>query len=455
MRQFIQASDLDFTALAQRCRNGCSVFRDQEMPPGSRPSRARIGFEGNDDGTVTLLVDRGISYAGPSTEAREWLGAGKRQFPSMDATKQWIRTTLGACYDASTHSPDAPNPGHNHAVQPPPDLRKVTDMDEVTRRIHEAEAAHVDVDPDALFDVLTKRVRGQPDALRILSHGVFRHLAQTQPRRPATFFCVGPTGVGKTTAAETLSLALDECAPVVGTYRYLRLDMSEYQERHRVSQLVGAPQGYVGYGDGAQLLDHLDKNPRCIVLFDEIEKAHPDVLTFLMNAMDAGRISRAHSGGRGHEIDCRRAIFLFTSNLDSAGILKDLQESGPDTPSATVNAVCRRHLRDAGIRPEILGRIGAYLAFSPLSTETRAEIIALSIGRVAAQYGVVVGRIDPDVIVAVYSQLEDDDFGARPAEQLVDELLGHLFAAEARRTALYPDQPVAIGGPPFSLSRVA
>ena len=104
-------------------------------------------------------------------------------------------------------------------------------------------------------------------------------------------FAVGPSGVGKTRAAEALAQALNGLLEAGAGYQFLRLDMAEYQESHRVSQLLGAPQGYVGHGEGSQLLDTLAANPRTIVLFDEIEKAHPSILRVLMNAMDAGRLS--------------------------------------------------------------------------------------------------------------------------------------------------------------------
>lgn len=449
MRQFITSSDLQFASLAHRCLHQCSVFRDQELPPGSRPTHARIGFEGGSDGSVRLFVDKGVVYSGPSDEIRQWFATGERQFGSMRETQTWIRETLGSCYGTATlpsdvrvDSPDADKPQA-------PDVGTVTDMDEVSRLIDETVAAHPPIDPDALFAVLTRHVRGQPGALHILSTGAARHLGQTHPRRPATFFAVGPTGVGKTTAAEALARALTESAPKGGQYAFMRLDMSEYQERHRVSQLIGAPQGYVGYGEGAQLLDHLAAHKRSIVLFDEIEKAHPDILMFLMNAIDAGRISTPRGTGHGYDIDCRQAIFFFTSNLESAGIAQDLEQHGTTPSAATVNAVCRRRLRQAGIRPEILGRIGAFLSFSALTRETRTEVIALSVQRVAAQYGVVVDRVDPEVIVAVYSALEDDDFGARPVEQLVDEMIGPLFASETRHLR---QSPVVVKGPPFILA---
>ena len=280
-----------------------------------------------------------------------------------------------------------------------------------------------------------------------MSGAVCRHLARRSPRRPTTVFAVGPTGVGKTRTAESVPPALRAVAPKSAEYGYLRLDMAEYQERHRVSQLIGSPQGYVGYGDGAQLVDRLRDNPKTIVLFDEIEKAHPDVLRCLMNAMDAGRLSTAAGTTAGREIDCRFALFFFTSNLDSKGTLDDLeQRSGFDQP-VIVDEVCRRRLRAAGVPPEITGRIGSFLVYRPLTHETRAEILTLAIARVGKEYGVQVANIEPEVVAAILNQSPSDGFGARPDEYIADAFLGAAFAESARRNGSEPVRVVA--GPPM------
>jgi ATP-dependent Clp protease ATP-binding subunit ClpA len=261
-----------------------------------------------------------------------------------------------------------------------------------------------------------------------------------------SLFAVGPTGVGKTKTAEALPAALKSLYQDAADFGALRLDMGEYQEAHRISQLLGSPQGYVGYGDGAQLVDALALNPRTIVLFDEIDKAHPDILRALMNAMDAGRLSSARPTATGREIDCRQAVFFFTSNFDAAGILKDLEERAAFAQPAVVDEVCRRRLRAAGVAPELVGRVGTFLAFRPLSPETRAEIVALAVATVGREYGVTVARIDPGVIVTVLASTQRQAFGARPDEYLVDELLGDAFARAAQLR--HPGPFEILEGPP-------
>ena len=133
------------------------------------------------------------------------------------------------------------------------------------------------------------------------------------------------------------------------------LTMNEYQEAHRVSKLLGAPQGYIGHGEGSQLLDTLRANPRTIILFDEIEKAHSAILRVLMNAMDAGRISGTSQSSVGREVDCCKAIFLFTSNLNANDLLEEIQIRQAFGNRPIEDEICRRRLHASGIAPEIVG----------------------------------------------------------------------------------------------------
>ena len=450
MRQFFNAPSGAFDDLEARASRACIVFADQEMPPGARPPRARVGIEGVGHGSLRLLVDRGVRFDGPEEEVRRWLSDGERVFSTYTQFQRWLTEVLAPCYAVPT-TPECLSPAPC-ASAPQPLAPPATDLAEVTRQIEEQRRrTQINVPEEELFARLAATVLGQEAALRTLVRRVHVHLAQTEPRRPATLFSVGPTGVGKTSAAEALPEALRAVCPEASAYRFLRLDMSEYQERHRVSQLIGAPQGYIGYGEGAQLADTLAANPRTVVLFDEIEKAHPDVLRVLMNAMDAGRLSRAAGRGNGHEIDCRHAVFIFTSNLDADGILSDLEDHDGFDDSAFVNRVCRTRLRAAGIPPEIIGRIGAFMVFRPLEDAVRAEIITLTVQRVAQRYGVQVVSIAPSAVVALFEQC-DGDFGARPAEYLVEDVLGPEFASSREKLA---GCHVSIKGPPYSIQAAA
>jgi ATP-dependent Clp protease ATP-binding subunit ClpC len=235
-------------------------------------------------------------------------------------------------------------------------------------------------------------------------------------------------------------------------YGFLRLDMAEYQEKHRVSQLLGAPQGYVGYGDSAQLTEALSSRPRMFVLFDEIEKAHPDVIRALMNAMDAGRLSSSQSQNGSHEIDCRYAIFYFTSNLAAGAIIQEVTTRRASEYFDDIDAVCQRQLQRAGMAQELVGRISTFLMFGLLSGRARAEIAALAVLRVGDEYGLSVSRVEPSVISTVLQEAGDGSLGARPDEYLIDELLGAAFA-RARSDGL--EDGVVVTGPPFRCATFA
>ena len=414
MMTLVNGTDQAFDALERRAQRACVIFHDQLMPPGSDPDRARLGVEIRSE--AVLFVERGITYSGQNDSVRSWLQEGEMRFPSFLALRDWIRRDLATCFpgpaEATGHRPSSVTPD---LLSPPIDSNSVED------------AASRYVDEGALFDALTLQVLGQDDAIRTLTKRTVHHRARRAPRRPLTLFAIGPTGVGKTRSAEMLPQALSHVSQDSGRVSYLRLDMPEYQERHRVSQLLGAPQGYIGYGQGAQFVDMLAADPQTIVLFDEIEKAHPDVLRTLMNAMDAGRLSTSAMTAHGRQIDCRSAIFLFTSNLAADPILSELRARDGFADSAIVNEVCRRHLRASGIAPELIGRITAFLVFQPLSYESRAAITALAIASVAEEYGLHVTRVDPVVVAKILERVGEDAFGARPLEYMVDDFLGAAF----------------------------
>ena len=183
-----------------------------------------------------------------------------------------------------------------------------------------------------------------------------------------------------------------------------------------------------------------------IVLFDEIEKAHPAILRMLMNAMDAGRLSAAARSSTGREIDCRHAVFLFTSNLDAQEILEELESRNSFGNRAVEDEVCRRRLHAAGIAPEIVGRIGRFLVYRPLEPNTRAHIVALAIAEVAEEYGVEVAYVEPTVIIDLMQKVRSQNFGVRPERFLIDDCLGGAFARAAEQRT---PNPVDVVGPPY------
>ena len=418
MQRFLGGTRAAWDALAARARHACVVFVGCQLPRGCQPATARIGFEVHTREAI-LFVDKGITYYGSSNTVRSWLSVGEKRFASMENLRRWIEREIGPLLptDASHGLPAVAA-----AAREPGEL---TDIDAVAATT--ASYATAVIDAGDLLRELRSRVYGQDGALQVLARRVSQHVRRTHPRRPATLFALGPTGVGKTHAAVALAESLGEL--LGGRWSsFIRLNMNEYAERHRISQLLGAPPSYIGYGDGTPLIDRLGAQPESIVLFDEIEKAHPDILVALMGAMDAGELSSPAPAAHGRAVDCRRAVFFFTSNVEVTDIVAELEAAGELVPSA--DSVCRRHLTSARIRPELAGRIGTFLVFRPLSARARAEIATAAVASVAAEYGLTVIRVAPEIITAVVNR-PYDNLGARPDTYYIDDLLSAEFSRYA------------------------
>ena len=442
MRQFIGGTDSQYADLEHKARAACVVFSDQEMPAGATPGRARIGFEVNPaNGRACLLVDRGISYSGQLKPVADWLDFGEVTFPSFTHLRDWIRTCLASAYAKGSPAPLNASPDTVPRAPGPVDPAILTEVSGVR-----VPSTFARVRPEELAAILKRAVRGQGKVLDLMAGEVTLHLAKTLRRRPLSLCLVGPTGTGKTLAASSLGDALRELLPDGQGYDFLRLDMCEFAERHRVSQLLGAPQGYVGYGDGSQLSSAIAANPRQVILFDEIEKAHPDIFVSLMNVLDYGRISTPSRTAAGWELNFTEAILLFTSNLAATEISR-IMTTNPDADPVTLDALSRGHFANH-LRPELVGRIRRFLPFRNLRDEEHAEVVALSVHRIGREYGLDVVWIEPDVIGAILGGQNAGRFGNRPAEYLVDHLLGEAFADAAAR--LGSQAVVVTGGPPFA-----
>ena len=218
-----------------------------------------------------------------------------------------------------------------------------------------------------LADELHKRVVGQDNAVSLVSEAIIRSKAGIKdPSKPiGSFLFLGPTGVGKTELAKTLAEALFD-----NENNIVRIDMSEYMEKHSVSRLIGAPPGYVGYDEGGQLTDAVRRSPYSVVLFDEVEKAHPDVFNIMLQILDDGRITDS----KGNLVDFKNTILIMTSNIGSEFLLDGIDESGniKEDAEKQVNDMLKLHFR-----PEFLNRLDEIIMFKPLTKENISGIVEL------------------------------------------------------------------------------
>jgi ATP-dependent Clp protease ATP-binding subunit ClpB len=261
-----------------------------------------------------------------------------------------------------------------------------------------------------LGDQLHQRVIGQDEAVRLASDAILRARAGIKdPRRPiGSFLFLGPTGVGKTELAKTLAETLFDTEAAL-----IRIDMSEYMEKHSVARMIGAPPGYVGYDEGGQLTEAVRRKPYAVVLFDEIEKAHPDVFNVLLQVLDDGRITDS----QGRTIDFKNVIVIMTSNLGSRHLLEGV--TGEDIPESVRESVLVEVRR--AFRPEFLNRIDEMILFKPLTLDEIGRIVDLLVAdlnrRLADRRVTVV--LEPAAKTWAAEKGYDPVFGARPLKRFL------------------------------------
>jgi ATP-dependent Clp protease ATP-binding subunit ClpB len=262
-----------------------------------------------------------------------------------------------------------------------------------------------------LDDILHERVVGQNEAVQLVADAIIRARAGVQdPRRPiGSFIFLGPTGVGKTELARSLAEALFDSEEAI-----VRLDMSEYQERHTVSRLVGAPPGYVGYEEGGQLTEAVRRRPYSVVLFDEIEKAHPDIFNTLLQVLDDGRLTDA----QGRTVDFRNTVVIMTSNLGSPYLLEGVTSDGQIDEYARGRVMAE--LREQ-FRPEFLNRVDDVVLFKPLTHEEIERIVDLQLEDVRSRLHD--RRIELELTEAgrryIADTAYDPVYGARPLRRYI------------------------------------
>ena len=287
-----------------------------------------------------------------------------------------------------------------------------------------------------LKDILHKRVIGQDEAVEDVSEAIMRSRAGiSDPKKPiGSFLFLGPTGVGKTELAKSLAECLFD-----DEHNMIRIDMSEYMEKYSVSRLIGAPPGYVGYEEGGQLTEAVRRKPYSVILFDEVEKAHPDVFNILLQVLDDGRITDS----QGRTVDFKNTIIILTSNLGSEYILEGINGKGEITQEAKdkVNELLKK-----SFRPEFLNRLDEIVFYKPLQKEQVAKILDLQIKDLEKRLE------DKHITLELTQEAKnylidngyDQVYGARPLKRFVTKKLETLIAQNILEQKISPSSKVLI-----------
>jgi len=263
-----------------------------------------------------------------------------------------------------------------------------------------------------LDDHLHQRVIGQDEAVRAVADAVLRARSGIKdPNRPiGSFLFLGPTGVGKTELARALAHTLfDDESNLV------RLDMSEYMEKHTVARLIGAPPGYVGYDEGGQLTEAVRRKPFSVILFDEVEKAHQDVFNVLLQVLDDGRLTDS----QGRTVDFKNTVLIMTSNLGSQEILEAQQQK---MDYEDLRTLVLREIQQH-FRPEFLNRVDEVVVFHPLTQEELGPIVEIQLGRLRGRLAErhMTLELSPAAVTELASRGYDPVYGARPLKRLIQQ----------------------------------
>ena len=292
-----------------------------------------------------------------------------------------------------------------------------------------------------LEEELHSRVVGQEEAIRAIADAVRRSRAGlADPKRPiGSFIFLGTTGVGKTELAKALAEYLFDDENMM-----TRIDMSEYQEKHSVSRLVGAPPGYVGYDEGGQLTEAVRRKPYSVVLFDEIEKAHPDVFNILLQVLDDGRLT----DNKGRMVNFKNTIIIMTSNMGSPLIRDNFAKMTADNREETIEKTKNEvvELLKQTIRPEFLNRIDEIIMFTPLDEAEIEEIVGLqirSIRKMLAANGITL-EVTPAALRYLAEEGYDPEFGARPVKRVIHRMVLNQLSKDILAQKVDRDHPIII-----------
>ncbi len=416
--QFCDAAPADYDAL-RRYIDLCAL-RDRSyefplcaMPAGCVPERALLGFSRQRDGSYLLYWRPAVTYRGESRVLAVLFSRNIWRFPGYEALADRLRSL-------AREVGQAPAPPAAEPVWPARYLR--------------------------LADALGRAVLGQDRAVEAAAFRLYTHMEKREPARPLSLVLYGPTGVGKSELGKALPPALAQCGEQ--RYQFVWTDLNSYTQAHSVYRLTGAPPGYVGYED-QPVFEAVRKNPYTVFMFDELEKAHPEVLKVFMSILDEGRCTahRADDDGE-RELDFRRCVFVFTTNADFSptgrrpvGFSALSPEIPPTLKKAATpaelaeqlfqeNETARRAMVRNGVLAEIAGRFSGFIGFRALDPEARLAVAVKQITTLGREYGLRIVQVDPATVRAL--EPGRDALSARSMVSVLEGMLAPLFSRAAR-----------------------
>lgn len=397
-------------------------FSPCRMPPGCRPCQVQLGFW-QTGGDYLIYFRPAVSYAGEDPLLRDFFDRGPVQrFSSFQA--------LAGCLRSLDRS--APSPGAS-----PPDLFR------------------------RLEDQLRGQVLGQNQAVEAAAFKLWTHICKREPLRPLSLIFYGPTGVGKSELGKAVAPTLNSCLGE-DRYRLVWTELNTFTEGHSVYRLTGAPPGYVGYDD-PPVLEEVRRSPWTVFMFDELDKAHPEVLKALMSVLDEGRCAARRGDGQGNrELDFRRCIFLFTTNTDLSAPQGARLGFAPPPDGARApgqfpfpipaggglalrlfraDESARLALARSGVLREIAGRFSGLIGFRPLGAEARAAVTARQISALGREYGLNIAQVSPAIARALTPR---ESVSPRSTVPVLEGVLTPVLLGQA--PLLPPGAPLCLTG---------
>ena len=444
--QMTVSSDAEFEYLRSEIYDKrCLVFEDILMPPDCGNTVCSVRFQLYETGAITISCHPKPLYTGTDRNIARWCENGGLTFRDFTALTRFLRSFSRETASSGPAPAHAPVP--EDETTPPPRPTVQIDRTQLNARTRE-HSSFIAIEPAQLEEALNRHILGQEEAVAKIAHLSAIHLGQRRRKRPLSLLLWGPTGVGKTECGTHLPEALNSLTGNAYNFHLEVIDCTQLKEEHATARLTGSPPGYVGH-DEPCIWDCVNDHARTVFVFNELEKAHPNVLQVLMEAVDSGKQQASRIGSDGKRFyDLSECLFLFTSNLDLSqprhrGTLGFRTEPPASEPAATPggagvmariiqdNEDARKVLLDKGVYPpEVVGRFTGFIRFLPLSEADVMELVIQKLSLTAyEQHVLCLTDISPDIVQGIYDLCEPQvrTAGVRVIQRVIDTYLGEAF----------------------------